>query len=83
MGRENKDSFKRSWSHTKMAAIPIYGKNLKNLLLKNRTADDLETWYAASDTQELQTSFSNDDPRLIFDIFTQRSILDPYAFVYM
>ena len=31
---------------TKMAAMPIYGKNL-NLLLGNQKADDLETWYAA------------------------------------
>ena len=33
---------------TKMAAMPIYGKTLKNLNLWNQTADDLETWYAAS-----------------------------------
>ena len=33
---------------TKMAVMPIYGKNLKNLLLRNPKADDLETWYAAS-----------------------------------
>ena len=34
---------------TKMAAVPIYGKNLKksNLLLQNQKADGLETWYAA------------------------------------
>ena len=31
---------------TKMAAMHIYGKNLKNLLLRNLKADDLETWYA-------------------------------------
>ena len=32
---------------TKMAAMPIYGKNLKkNLLLWNQKANDLETWYA-------------------------------------
>ena len=28
---------------TKMAAIPIYGKNIKNLLLWNQKADDLES----------------------------------------
>ena len=28
---------------TKMAAMPIYGKNFKNLLLWNQKADDLET----------------------------------------
>ena len=32
----------------KMAAMPIYGKNLKNLLLWNQKADDVETWYASS-----------------------------------
>ena len=35
---------------TKMAAMPIYGKNLKNLLLQNRQADFHETWYVASGT---------------------------------
>ena len=34
----------------KMAPVPIYGKNLKNLLLWNQKADDLECWYAASGT---------------------------------
>ena len=32
---------------TKMVAMPIYGKNLKNLLLKNRKSYDLETWLVA------------------------------------
>ena len=32
---------------TKMAAMPIYGKNFK-IILQNQKADDLETWYAAS-----------------------------------
>ena len=33
---------------TKMAAMPIYGKKpFKNLLLQNREADDLGTWYVA------------------------------------
>ena len=35
---------------TKMAAMPIYGQNLKNLLLQNRRADFDETWYVASGT---------------------------------
>ena len=34
---------------TKMAAMPIYGKNLKNIL-QNRWADFHETWYVASGT---------------------------------
>ena len=34
---------------TKVAAMPIYGKNLKkNILLQNQKADDLESWYASS-----------------------------------
>ena len=32
---------------TKMAAMPIYGKNLKILLLRNLKAYDLETLYVA------------------------------------
>ena len=35
---------------TKMAAMPIYGKNLKKSLLQNRRADFHETWYVASGT---------------------------------
>ena len=35
---------------TKMAAMSIYGKNLKNLLLQNRRADFHETWYVPSET---------------------------------
>ena len=43
---------------TKMAAMPIYGvKTLKNLLLRNQKADDLETWYAASGAQVLPSLF--------------------------
>ena len=32
---------------TKMAAMPIYGKNLKKKILHNQKTDDLEIWYAA------------------------------------
>ena len=35
---------------TKMAAMPIYGKNLKKSS-PNQKADNLETWYAASGAQ--------------------------------
>ena len=42
---------KRDAGHmTKMAAMPIYDRNLKNLLLQNRQADFHETWYVASGT---------------------------------
>ena len=43
---------------TKMAAMPIYGKNLKNLLLWNQKADDLETWNAAPGAQVLPSLFN-------------------------
>ena len=42
---------------TKAAAMPIYGKNLKNLHLQNQNADDLETWYAASGARILPNLF--------------------------
>ena len=42
---------------TKMAAMPIYGKNLKNLLFQNQTSYDLETWHVASGTQTLQSFY--------------------------
>ena len=32
---------------TKMAATPIYGKNVKDLFLQNHCASCLETWYVA------------------------------------
>ena len=59
---------------TKVAAMSIYGKNLKNLLLRNLKVDDLGTWYAASG--------SNDDPGLTLTYCTIRSNLVPYAFVW-
>ena len=37
---------------TNMAIMPIYGKNLKNLLQKQK-ADDLENWYVALSMQVL------------------------------
>ena len=42
---------------TKMAAMPIYGKNLQNLLLQNQKSYDLETWHVASGTQALQSLY--------------------------
>ena len=42
---------------TKMAAMPIYGKNLKLILLRNHKADELETWYAASGARVLPSLF--------------------------
>ena len=36
-----------------MTKMPIYANKLSNLLLWNRKADELETWYAASNTRVL------------------------------
>ena len=41
---------------TKMAAMPIHGKNLKNLL-QSQKADWLETLYEAWGTQVLQSLY--------------------------
>ena len=38
---------------TKMAAMPIYGKNLKKLLLWKQKVNDLETWYVTSGARVL------------------------------
>ena len=42
---------------TNMAAMPIYGKTFKDLVLQNQLPEDLETWYVALRKQVL--------PRLI------------------
>ena len=42
---------------TKMAAIPIYGKNMKNSSSLEPKADDLESFYAASGTRVLPSLF--------------------------
>ena len=42
---------------TKMAAMPIYGKNLKKIFLQNRRADFHETCYVASGTPAHQSLY--------------------------
>ena len=66
---------------TKMAAMPIYGKTMKILLLWNHKTDDLESLHAASSTRVLPSLF-NDDPGLTLTYFTARSNLVPYTFVW-
>ena len=56
-------------------------KTLKNLLLQNQKADDLESWYVASGARVLPIC-SNDDPKLTSTYFTARSNLVPYAFLW-
>ena len=41
----------------KMAAMPIYGKTLKSLLLQNQESFKAESWYIASWTQDLLSLF--------------------------
>ena len=78
MGRGNESLFNWSGHVTKMAAMPIYGKNL---LLWNQKVDDLETWYEALSAQVL-LSLLNDDSGLTLTYFTARSNLVPYAFIW-
>ena len=62
-----------------MAAMPVYGKSLKNLN-QNEESFEAESWYIALGTQGLPSFFSNNDPR--FDLFMARSNLHSYAFVW-
>ena len=55
-------------------------KTLKNLLLRNQKANDLETWYANRVLEYYQIC-SNDDPGLTLTYFTTRSNLVPFAFM--
>ena len=57
MGCGDESLFKSPGHMTEMAVMPIYGKNLKNLLLRNQKADDLETWYAVLCAQVLPNLF--------------------------
>ena len=57
---------------TEIAAMPIYGENLKKFLLHNQKSYDLETWHVALGTQALQ-SYINDDPGLTLTYFAARS----------
>ena len=56
-------------------------KTLKNLLLRDQKAYDLETLYVAWGARVLPSLFS-DDPGLTLIYFTARSKLVPYAFVW-
>ena len=42
---------------TKMAAMPIYGKNLKKSSSPEPESYDLETWHVASGTQALHSLY--------------------------
>ena len=65
----------------KMAAIPIYGKSMNNLLFWNQKADESENLYAASGARVLPSCL-NDEPGLTLTYCTARSNLVPCAFVW-
>ena len=78
----NKNLFTGPGHMTMMAAMPIYGKNLKKIFFSGtKKADDLETWYAALDAS-VPPSLFKDDPGFTLTYFTARSNLVPYAFVW-
>ena len=56
---------------TKMAAMPIYGKNFKKNLLQNQMSYDIETCPVASG-KKLFKVYINDDPGLTLTYFTAR-----------
>ena len=66
---------------TKMATMPIYGKNMKNSSLEPKGLMTLKVcmqhWVL-----EFYQICSNDDPGLTLTYFTARSNLVPYAFVW-
>ena len=66
---------------TKMAAMPIYGKNLKKIFFSGTK----EPMTLKVGMQHLMLEYyqvcSNDDPGLTLTYFTARSNLVPYAFV--
>ena len=55
--RGTKDYINCPGNMTNMAAMPIYGKNLKILLLQNQKSYDLETWLVSLGTQTPQSLY--------------------------
>ena len=64
---------------TKMTAMPVYGKNLKNRLLRNQKADAIETWYAASGARVLPNLIKW-WPCVDFDLFYDTVKFGPLCF---
>ena len=58
MGRMGTKIYTNELGHlTNMAAIPIYGNNLKKSSSPESKTDDLETWYVALSMQVLPRLF--------------------------
>ena len=68
------------WHMTKIASMPIYGKNIKHPLLENYIIYCLETWYVAFVGLVLQHLYINDDPGLTLTYFTASSKLGLLGF---
>ena len=66
---------------TKMAAMPIYDKNLQNLLLHSKRLMPLKLGMQHRVLEYYQVCL-NDDPGLTLTYFTARSNLVPDAFVW-
>ena len=64
----------------KMAALPLYGKNLK-LFVGTKWPISLELGIQHQ-ALEYYKVCSNDDPRLTFDILCKGQLTFPYAFVW-
>ena len=72
---------KGSTLFNKMTSMPIYGeKHLKVFFSRTMKASSLNLVTEHWGLKVIQVC-SNDDPRLIFDLFTARSNLRLYAFV--
>ena len=80
MGWGTKVCFNDPGHMTSMAAMPMFDKNLKNLLLWNQKTADLESCMQHWVLENYQVC-SNDDPWLTLTCFTARSNLVPYTFV--
>ena len=67
---------------TKMAAMAIYGKNLKKIFFSGTKRPVTLNLGVHHRVLEYYQVCSNDDPRLTLTYFTARSNLVPYAFVW-
>ena len=67
---------------TKMAAMPINGKNMKNSSSSGTKTPMTSTLCMQHRVLEYYQIYSNDDPVLTLTYFTAVSDLVPYAFVW-
>ena len=82
MGRGNERCSKSPGHMTKMAAMPIYVKNLKKIFFSATKRPMTLKFCMQHRMLECYQLYSNDDPGLTLTYFTARSNLIPYAFVW-